>query len=268
MKEGIAAVVVLYMPDKDTLSNILSYATDVDILYIVDNGGGDDVFKSLRDIHHNVLVLHHGSNLGTACAYNLAVKEAVSEGYSYLMTMDQDSRFKDNEASVFMEKALLCMNENVAIVTPNQGVNRGFKNECIPIEISMSSGSIIDISIAEKVGGFDERLFIDEVDHDFCLRVKDAGYQIYEYSEIYLQHRLGNDCGWKKWVKCYPSERIYFMVKNYLYLRDKHIKNHRKFLNRRGFYLIGFLIMEILFGGKTSDKVKMFIKGVKDASSL
>ena len=268
MKEGIAAVTVLYMPAKDTLSNILSYAGDVDRLYIVDNGGGAELTKSIQESLESVSLLHYGSNCGISDAYNLAIKEAVTEGYSYLMTMDQDSRFKDGEAPEFIERALSCMNDKVAIVAPIQGKNRDSESGCRPVYLSMSSGSVIDLSVAERVGGFDERLFIDEVDHDFCLRVKDAGYDIYEYSEINLQHRLGNDCGWKKWVKCYPPDRVYYMVRNYLYIRYKHGKRHKAFLNRRGLYLFAFLSMEIMFGGKTLDKVKMFIKGVKDAHNL
>ncbi|MCP6451585.1 hypothetical protein NL490_28250, partial [Klebsiella pneumoniae] len=35
----------------------------------------------------------------------------------------------------------------------------------------MTSGNIINLSVFEKLGGCDERFFIDCIDHDLCSRV-------------------------------------------------------------------------------------------------
>ena len=36
----------------------------------------------------------------------------------------------------------------------------------------MTSGNLLNLKIAEKIGDFEEKLFIDEVDHDYCYRIR------------------------------------------------------------------------------------------------
>lgn len=47
----------------------------------------------------------------------------------------------------------------------------------------ITSGNIINISIALSCGGFDENLFIDSVDEEFCIRCQKYGFLLYEYTK-------------------------------------------------------------------------------------
>jgi rhamnosyltransferase len=47
-----------------------------------------------------------------------------------------------------------------------------------------ASGALLNVAAASRVGGFDADLFLDYVDHDFCLRLRRAGFQIIEASEV------------------------------------------------------------------------------------
>lgn len=44
----------------------------------------------------------------------------------------------------------------------------------------------------KKIKGFNNELFIDTVDTDFCYRLLLNGYRIIQLKNIYLDHQLGN----------------------------------------------------------------------------
>lgn len=57
----------------------------------------------------------------------------------------------------------------------------------------ITSGNIISVANALSIGGFDNDLFIDEVDYDFCYKGMRAGFKSLKNKQgIYLVHRLGN----------------------------------------------------------------------------
>src|SRR5437016_4565785 len=71
---------------------------------------------------------------------------------------------------------------------------------CHPQETEhlITSGSIINL--AARTGGFDEHLFIDMVDIEYCYKSIAAGYKIIQFKNILLEHRLGTTV-YKKSVK-------------------------------------------------------------------
>ena len=93
----------------------------------------------------------------------------------------------------------------------------------------ITSGSIINLSIFRKLDGFDENLFIDLVDTDYCFAALKAGYNIVEMSNIFMEHSIGNIVK-KKSLKNFKVTnrslhaplRIYYMVRNFLYLKKKY----------------------------------------------
>jgi rhamnosyltransferase len=42
----------------------------------------------------------------------------------------------------------------------------------------MTSGCLTNLAIWDESGGFSDELFIDEVDHDYCLNVRRHGYRV------------------------------------------------------------------------------------------
>ena len=55
----------------------------------------------------------------------------------------------------------------------------------------ITSGSLINTSIFSEIGGYNEKLFIDEVDHEYCYRIKMLGYSVLQLENILLNHTLG-----------------------------------------------------------------------------
>jgi len=56
----------------------------------------------------------------------------------------------------------------------------------------ISSGSLISKRAFELVGFFDNNLYIDYVDIEYCLRLKSRGYDIVQVRDAILIHSIGN----------------------------------------------------------------------------
>ena len=77
-----------------------------------------------------------------------------------------------------------------------QCVDRNFKSELnnedvIEVDKCITSASLVPVSAWNDVGGFNEELFIDFVDHDFCAKLKEHGYRILQIGSVKLSHELG-----------------------------------------------------------------------------
>ena len=54
------------------------------------------------------------------------------------------------------------------------------------------AGTVFTARAFLESGGFDEKLFIDELDKDFCLRLNEKGYKIFRIGGAYIFQEPGN----------------------------------------------------------------------------
>jgi len=266
MIQGIAAVVVLYEPTPIVKYNISSYIEDIECLYIIDNSHQfNDILFELSN--HKIKILHQGYNIGISKALNLALKEAKKDKFKWLLTFDQDTYF---EKKIYCKKFLLGLDKlnysNIAIVSPLHNKNLLNQNTTIykNVDFVMTSANAVNVDIAHKVNGFDENLFIDEVDHEFCLKVRLHGYDILIHNYIFVKHSLGVPHKFFSKIKIYPKIRLYYMSRNYLYLRSKYRKYNVQFFKQRDKYLIKFFIKQIIFGYNKLANIRYIVKGIND----
>lgn len=229
MNINIAAVTILYNPEQDFYDNILSYAAHVSLLILVDNSEKPDLgfHKKLQEIAHVQIISYH-ENKGISKALNDAIELAESKGFDWIMTMDQDSSFEQEMIEKYlMQFSALPNKEMIAAVGPvSELKNRPDTGEkTIRVTSLITSGSLVNIGISKKIGGFNEKLFIDEVDHEFCYRAILQGYSILQFQEIFLQHKLGEltsiplPFGRKTNPRSLHSPlRLYYMVRNACYM--------------------------------------------------
>lgn len=83
----------------------------------------------------------------------------------------------------------------------------------------MTSGNVISVKKAIALGGFDESLFIDEVDHDMCFRAILKGFSLFKSPDILLYHRLGNPIAKRFFWRTihamnHPPVRKYYIARN------------------------------------------------------
>ena len=96
------------------------------------------------------------------------------------------------------------------------------------INTALSSGSLINVKAYDAVGGFLEKLFIDEVDFEFCWHIRSLGYHIYQLNNVVMQHQLGDTKEYKLfgrhlfYVMNEKPIRHYYMQRNQLYVRNQY----------------------------------------------
>ena len=121
----ISGVIVLYYPELNVVDNINSYIDYVDILFVIDNSETANTdFVNLLLSNPKICYISNNQNLGIAKALNQGAELAIQKNFSWLLTMDQDSRFEDDNAKYFFncfdklenlnEIAIICANRKLA----------------------------------------------------------------------------------------------------------------------------------------------------------
>lgn len=266
----LSGTVIWYNPTPQDIYNIKSYIDDVDKLYIIDNS---DLYIKNDEIltNRNIEYIHMGGNIGIAKALNVAAKRAIKDGYSYLLTMDQDSKFKKNG----IKKLVSFIEDNdmsyIGIVSPwhNTKLKDEKPSKVIdnPLDV-MTSGNIINLNIYKEIGGFKDFLFIDGVDIEYCLNLKSKNYKIVRINTVELEHSLGDifyrKFLWKEFM-CdnHNYIRIYYMMRNYRYIRKEYRNIAPEFCDR--LVKIKGLLFKIIFYEKDKlRKLRSIFLGIYD----
>ena len=88
----IAGVVTLYHPNENVADNLKTYASYLNVLYIILNSEMPfDIMESLRGFK-NVVIVNMQENSGIAIAINTVLFK-IKDEYTWCLTMDQDSLF-------------------------------------------------------------------------------------------------------------------------------------------------------------------------------
>lgn len=215
----LLGIVVLFYPETDVWSNIETYIDGVDKLIIWFNSP----FETIPLTNEKIIVMGKGQNVGVGKALNEAVMLGINNGYTHILTMDQDSSFPEglegyrDEVSLFLQK-------NIGCFCPNSGWNsaldKGSESYC-KMDNSITSGSIYPISIFEKIGLFRDDFFIDAIDIEFGYRIRQCYYDILCMKNILMKHSLGNKTEFKFFLFRfssinYPPIRIYYIMRNHV----------------------------------------------------
>lgn len=221
----LAGTVILYNPSYEVIDNILSYLDGVDILYVLDNSENKNlkITNKLKEMS-KVYYVAFAENKGISFALNYAIE--LAQAYEFLLTMDQDSKFKQGEIYIYKTKIeeLNIQKSEIAIYTINHMKEKiQVSNKFEYVNDTITSGSIIDIGIAQKVGKFDLNLFIDQVDLEYCYRVRKQGYKIIMFYDLFLIHNLGDPVQYNIFkysfqVTNHNYLRRYYMMRNMLYV--------------------------------------------------
>lgn len=302
LNHKICAGIVLYNPKIDRLKqNVETILNQFPKLVIYNNGCDNKIIEYIRTKEaDNVIVIGTGENSGIAHALNAIMRYAEDAGIEWVVTMDQDSVLPTKFASTLLSKDI---EDDVAIICPRVEDSRRLKTRTNTVNIAqdvyvdkcITSASCTSVKAWKFVDGFDEFLFIDLVDNDFCKRLVLADWKILrinslvlnqEFGEISLKgprfvklikkicelipdNRLAENVSKLAYTKNVSPLRIYYSNRNILYL-NKKFKNYngigyesyncRTYLGYAFFYNLASV-----FRGKNKTKIiKAVIKGIKD----
>jgi rhamnosyltransferase len=201
-QNDVCAVLVTFRPGDTVEQNIVAIRPQVEDLVIVDNGSPRRSILWLKKVcaEQHARLIENGNNIGLPAALNVGIDWAIKSGFSWVMLLDQDSTATDG----MVEAMLGAYNKSsdrtkTGIVAPRY-INRLSKNidpHSPPLvgerelDAAWTSGSLIPIDVLTEVGGFEPCLFIDLLDYEFSLRVRDAGYSILLADSASLLHEAG-----------------------------------------------------------------------------
>lgn len=243
----LAAIIVLFEPEKIGLEkiekNIKSYQNFVDKLFIIDNSSKPTL--EIKNLFPNCFYALNFNKGGIAGAQNMGCAKALEEGFDWAMTMDQDSYFEyaqiyeyvklvsnyikaDNNAVSF---GPYINDLNIStywtqvlrrkILSPLKRKILGKKYRSIfdspinfPTEV-IASANIINLKIWNEIK-FDEYLFIEQVDFNFCHNIIKKNLKIVKFMTVYLDQYFGTKqfALFKKNYPNYGPTRMYYIFRN------------------------------------------------------
>lgn len=200
----ICAGIITYNPTLTDVSTCLeALCNQVERVIIVDNASKN--VKSLQEVvskYANVTLVKNSQNVGFAKALTQVFEWAKSQGFNWVLTLNDDSvvpsnmiseykKILENQGSLVNQKN--AKNSKIAIVCSllkNRLDGTILHSKCHEDEC-ITSGSLTSVEAWEKIGGFDEWLEIDGVDFDFSRRLVRAGWKIVECQNVIMEHQIG-----------------------------------------------------------------------------
>ena len=279
----VAAIIVSYNPDNNLLDSINLLINQVERIIIVDNGSESEKKKNIkliRDIDkEKIEIIFNEENLGIATALNIGVRSALKQGYNWILTMDQDSKVSKN----MVEKMLEVYNgidekerKDILSIFPNfvdervQSIEENSDMDTYEyVDADITSGNLLRAEVFDKVGFFDDSLFIDLVDTDFCMRLNEKNIKMIKVRDAILYHSLGESQSVKSIFGKFNTSnhsalRRYYMTRNRFYTWEKY-KDLNSFTLNRDKSLFKKEFVKIILGEKDKvNKIKMVLRGYKD----
>jgi rhamnosyltransferase len=283
-RTDLCAVVVTYFPDTGCGENLTALAGQVDCLVIIDNGSSEESLRPVVEAARRLsaTLVRLGANLGVAAALNVGIRFARERGYHWLATFDQDSRATPTMIETMAATlARYPQADRVAVISPRHvdrliGFTvreRGAEAKGIGwrvIPSVMTSGNLVRLDAAIAVGGFDERLFIDYVDHDFCLKLRRRGFRVLQATAAQLLHSLGSMERRLVLVKRinvthHGAVRRYYISRNRLVLWQRYWRQEPVWVSRDVRRFFSEAVYMLLFEREVSKKLRMMARGIRDA---
>ncbi|MBR1796757.1 MAG: glycosyltransferase [Clostridiales bacterium] len=268
----LACCVVLYNPDAKAVENIKTYAPYVGEVFAVDNSDepDEDLIRMIEAVGDNVRVIPMNGNKGIAAGLNVGLREASLVGYKYLLTMDDDSYFTGTTLQDYLVEAQKLFEKDPKVI--QVGIhNSGDKDDDKVVnredpEWLITSGSVMDVESSIAVGGFLEKLFIDEVDREFCYRAASKGYLMRRVLKYTMQHNLGTPIRGKFLGRSYEAMghskvRKYYIFRNCTYVMKEYPQTRKPYR----YFLFTQFVKTILAEDDKWNKIRFMIRGRADA---
>lgn len=168
---------------------------------VVDNVSKDDTVAATKEF--NIRLLANRENIGYGRANNQGV--AASQG-RYIYLLNPDAKLEKNDALAKLCRAMdsnprwgmagtLVHGSSGEVESPpsteypaQSHVRRDFSKLPGKIAWIIGASMIVRRELYEKLGGFDPGFFLYSEETDFCLRMRELGFEIGQVSEVAVTH--------------------------------------------------------------------------------
>lgn len=287
-KPTIGAVMVLYAPDLDVTDKAIeAILPQVDLLCIVDNTPGADL--SARFTDNRIHYIAMSGNSGIAAAQNRGTRWLLDRGVDFLVYTDQDSETRPDTIARLMHGYTILTDGGVKVglagtLPVNRDTGEPYRLSARRIDspddlrripgaegISEYYSAISSISLIPRRamldnGGFDESLFIDGVDHEWCWRAWHThAYRTFIVRDAVIDHCLGQGDRHlaARQVHIASADRVYYQFRNYLWLKRLEY-TPAYWIKKNGLkYAVKFFYFPIMVSPR-GKYLKNILRGIRD----
>jgi len=238
----VSAIIVNWN-GKDVLSECLQSLLQQDYedleIWVSDNGSEDGSQSMLKESYPSVHLLENGENLGFGSAVNRALEKAAGD---YFLFLNNDLELKpdcvgqlvdllesDKKIGAAIPKILYhrdaqepgssTMINSFGVLVNYTGVaypnliGQQDRDDLSATETACGGIFMFSREVYERVGGFDEDLFLYHEDHDLSWRIRLAGWKLMVTPKSVCYHHYHFNKGVHKFYRSEKS-RLYILLKN------------------------------------------------------
>ena len=273
----VMAGIVLYNPEiKRLKENLEAVFNQVEEIVLIDNNSVN--IEEIQDFikqYTKCKVIRNKKNEGIARALNQILEYAIEQHYEWFLTLDQDSVCYPSLIECYERYIDI---KNIGIIT-SFAVDRNIDNmdeflwneESSYVTYCITSGALMNTHACIKCSGWDDRLFIDNVDGEICIHMKLLGYKVLSIKRAGILHEVGHGRNvrflWKKEnVSNHPASRQYYMARNHIYVARKYPTEFKIYKELRK--ELHHYRMIIMYEEDKLKKIKARIRGVRDGFKI
>lgn len=276
--DNVCAIVVTYSPSKGFEDRLARASAQVVQVVIVDNASQGEGLERVHaaSLLPRVVLIPNPVNLGIAAALNRGVSWARSHGFKWALLLDDDSVPQPDMVATlarafdeFPEKGRLAVIGSNRILNPGHLEQNTRSGWWIISDAVITSGSLLELGAAQKIGPFREEFFMDFVDFEYCLRARGLGFKIVEVMVPTMQHFIGDRKTVRLlWFKVHEFNhrpwRSYYKIRNFMFVVRKYALKDPWWIFRMSWAMTKTTIVAIFIEESRMAKLRYTLLGVYD----
>ena len=222
----VVAVVLTWNGREDTLACLASLTEVPDgpeRVVVVDNDSSDGTAEAVAERFPDVELVRTGANLGFAGGNNRGIERALALGADHVLILNNDAEVEPGAIGALVDaagerpdagslgaKVLFADPPGLvwfagADYDPRRGYNgrqRGYREPDGPqfagtreTDRACGAAMLVPRAVLERVGGFDEELFLYSEDVEWSLRAAAAGYRHFVVGDSVVRHHVSASGG-------------------------------------------------------------------------
>jgi GT2 family glycosyltransferase len=256
--QRIWTVIVNWRQPAATLACLASLeraGADLGDVVVIDNESRDDLLIQARRAFPRATVLTQSENLGFARAVNIGAKYAIEHGATAVLLLNNDAVLLPDAMRNFADA--LARDSRLGVVTAKvflteapdrlwavgghftgrrvDNVGAGEKDvgayDDVQLDFVYGCAMLVRADVFRTLGGLDERFFLYYEDIDFCLRARDAGWEVRMAPDAHALHEGS------KSTRGEPSLKVYHHARSRMLFFRQHIRAQR----------VAFAVSELAF---------------------
>lgn len=268
-----AAIITWFHPSADVVDGVRAALRDCDVVVVVDNTPGGQAAHDVS-IPAGVVYVAQGGNTGLAAALNTGLARLAPD-VLHVLLLDQDSVMPEHGLPRLLGHLAAA---DVAIAAPSawdvrsgRGIDPlvALADTVRERDVVITSGAVVRRAALESVGTFRDDFFLDAVDQDMCLRLRNAGWRILQDQSVRLGHALG-ETRWHRVGRfslrstSHPTWRLYTAARNGAVLLREHARRRPRWCLRSAAQLGYWLVTVLLFEPPRRQRAAALVRGFHD----